>query len=295
MLRLPPAARSDALDPVGDVLVALLPADRSHVARRRAVRVPGRDRADVSTIDDFATHARDAPALRGRVGAEALLLRELGGVRPDRSGVPADRRRLQERLVVERRSSRELLSSPITTNAVATHTTTTNGEVVAVSRARPPVRRAQQAARLRRRRAGSTRSTEDALTPIAQIVGGLPSDGYGRGAPIPVLAERSRRCSIAPASRTSARPSRTWSSTARRRPSRARRRGRARTRRRDRATSCRRHGARRRRPARGADDADADATTSTTPMQAGRHDDRRAASRRSSRRACRPSFVGIGM
>jgi hypothetical protein len=84
---------------------------------------------------------------------------------------------------------KELLASPIVTNAVLTTTASTNGEVVAVSR------RDHFCAALNARLgftdvcgltslyAKGTASTQT----IPEIVSGLPSDGYGRGAVAPVL------------------------------------------------------------------------------------------------------------
>jgi len=84
---------------------------------------------------------------------------------------------------------KELLSSPIVTNAVETATAAQNGEVVAVSR------RDHLCAALNARLgftdvcgltalyAKGTASKET----IPEIVSGLPSDGYGRGAVAPVL------------------------------------------------------------------------------------------------------------
>lgn len=79
----------------------------------------------------------------------------------------------------------DLLSSPITTNAAATTTTTNEGEMVSVTRR-------DHLCRLLDARLGLVDSCGlDAIaktsTQIEQISGGLPSDGYGRGAPIPVL------------------------------------------------------------------------------------------------------------
>ena len=82
---------------------------------------------------------------------------------------------------------RELMSSPITTNAAATRTNTTNGEVIAVSR------RDHMCAALDSRLGFDDLCRLQAIhqtatpTTIAQIVSGMPSDGYGRGATIPVL------------------------------------------------------------------------------------------------------------
>src|SRR5262249_2963637 len=82
---------------------------------------------------------------------------------------------------------RELVASPITTNASKTATGTTNGNVVAVSR------RDHFCAALNNRlrfvdicQLDAT-LTRRAVTGLAQIISGMPSDGYGRGATIPVL------------------------------------------------------------------------------------------------------------
>jgi len=84
---------------------------------------------------------------------------------------------------------KELLASPIVTNAVSTTTASTDGEVVAVAR------RDHFCAALNARLgftdvcglaslyAKGTSSTQT----IPEIVSGLPSDGYGRGAVAPVL------------------------------------------------------------------------------------------------------------
>jgi hypothetical protein len=82
---------------------------------------------------------------------------------------------------------RELMASPITTNVRATATATTNGTVVAVSR------RDHMCAALNYRLgfvdicqlAQNTPGIE--MSAIAQITSGMPSDGYSRGAPVPVL------------------------------------------------------------------------------------------------------------
>ncbi len=80
----------------------------------------------------------------------------------------------------------DIFSSPITTNAVATTTTTTEGELVSVARL-------DHLCTLLSSRLGLSDPcgldivTTKNLTGIPQIAAGLPSDGYGRGAPIPVL------------------------------------------------------------------------------------------------------------
>ncbi len=82
---------------------------------------------------------------------------------------------------------RALMSSPLTTNAGPTKTTTDQGEVVAVSR------RDHFCAALNVRLGFADACGLDALTraqaqtTIPEIVSGMPSDGYGRGAVAPVL------------------------------------------------------------------------------------------------------------
>ena len=84
---------------------------------------------------------------------------------------------------------RELLASPITTNAAETATSKTNGEVVAVSR------RDHLCAALNNRLGfidicgldTTLAGRGTALSAIAQIVSGMPSDGYGRGSIAPIL------------------------------------------------------------------------------------------------------------
>ena len=82
---------------------------------------------------------------------------------------------------------KELLSSPMTTNASVTETEATNGEVIAV-------RRVDQFCAAVQNRLGLTNPCGTDITTAAalrsstrQIISGLPSDGYGRGAAIPVL------------------------------------------------------------------------------------------------------------
>ena len=81
----------------------------------------------------------------------------------------------------------DLMTSPITTNAKQTVTWSTNGEVIAVSR------RDHICAALNNRLGLVDICQLDAsIAPkkpsvIAQVVAGLPSDGYGRGSTIPVL------------------------------------------------------------------------------------------------------------
>jgi hypothetical protein len=82
---------------------------------------------------------------------------------------------------------KDLLASPITTISAPTKTLETNGEVIAVSR------RDHLCANLNNRLGFvdicqlDAANQTGALTTIAQIVSGMPSDGYGRGSTIPVL------------------------------------------------------------------------------------------------------------
>jgi hypothetical protein len=81
---------------------------------------------------------------------------------------------------------RELLTSPIVTNAAMTRTASVNGEIIAVTR------RDHLCAALDNRLGlvdvcGLDANAKRVQSTVAQIVSGLPSDGYGRGSPIPVL------------------------------------------------------------------------------------------------------------
>ncbi len=80
----------------------------------------------------------------------------------------------------------DILSSPLTTNAKPTQTTTDNGAVVAVSRL------GHFCAALNFRLGfsdvcGLLPTTVPPSRPVVEVAGGLPSDGYGRGATAPVL------------------------------------------------------------------------------------------------------------
>ncbi|HWE27821.1 MAG TPA: hypothetical protein VHB97_07455 [Polyangia bacterium] len=81
----------------------------------------------------------------------------------------------------------ELVTSPITTNTVETRTTAMSGEVIAVTR------RDHLCAALNNRLGLvdvcglDAVNTKRTMSVVPQIVSGLPSDGYGRGSPIPVL------------------------------------------------------------------------------------------------------------
>ncbi|MGZ3407115.1 MAG: hypothetical protein ACXVAN_11770, partial [Polyangia bacterium] len=81
---------------------------------------------------------------------------------------------------------RELLTSPIVTNTAMTRTASVNGEIIAVTR------RDHLCAALDNRLGlvdvcGLDATAKRVQSTVAQIVSGLPSDGYGRGSAIPVL------------------------------------------------------------------------------------------------------------
>ena len=83
---------------------------------------------------------------------------------------------------------KDIVTSPLTTNTVETQTAQLNGEVVAVSR------RDHLCAALNNRlgfvdicQLDATLASTRNPSVIAQIVSGMPSDGYGRGSTIPVL------------------------------------------------------------------------------------------------------------
>jgi hypothetical protein len=82
---------------------------------------------------------------------------------------------------------RELLASPLTTNATPTQTRTDEGEIIAVSR-RDHLCAALNARLVFADVCGLDPATKATTrTTIPEIVSGLPSDGYGRGATAPVL------------------------------------------------------------------------------------------------------------
>ncbi|HEY1585685.1 MAG TPA: hypothetical protein VGH63_08350, partial [Polyangia bacterium] len=81
---------------------------------------------------------------------------------------------------------RELVTSPLVTNTVQTRTTTLSGELVAVTR------RDHLCAALDNRLGlvdvcGLDAQLKRMPSTVSLIASGLPSDGYGRGSPIPVL------------------------------------------------------------------------------------------------------------
>ena len=149
-----------------------------------------RDRSRWRRIDDFGAALAQHPLVRRGLGAEALLLRQLRAVRRRRSRVPAHRRGVPELgLLVEHAGARAARRrrSPPTRRATATATRERRGRRGGA--ARSPVRRARRPPRLRPTSAASTRSRKKQLqaTDRRRSSPGLPSDGYGRGATMPVL------------------------------------------------------------------------------------------------------------
>jgi len=145
--------------------------------------------APMTTIDDFA-HLLATHPLVGQAWAQKLCYYVNSA--PCSTGDPEFTR------IVDKFSSsgqswttlvHEILASPITTNASKTLTASTNGEVIAVSR------RDHLCAALNNRlgfvdvcQLDTTQAGRGgAQGTIAQIVSGMPSDGYGRGSTAPVL------------------------------------------------------------------------------------------------------------
>jgi hypothetical protein len=82
---------------------------------------------------------------------------------------------------------KELLTSPITTNTTQTATTAVNGEVIAVARRDQLCQALDNRLGLKDICGLDLVSPKQLATTVPEIVGGLPSDGYGRGSTIPVL------------------------------------------------------------------------------------------------------------
>jgi len=143
--------------------------------------------APMTTIDDFASILANHP-LVAQAWAQKLCYYV--------NSAPCDPSDTEFQRIVTAFSSggfvwnglvRDVLASPITTNAAPTKTHSTNGEVIAVSR------RDHLCANINSRLGFidvcqlDAANKVGALTTIAQIVSGMPSDGYGRGGVIPVL------------------------------------------------------------------------------------------------------------
>jgi hypothetical protein len=140
----------------------------------------------VHTIDDFANALAEHPAVPAAWAQKLCYWMSS-------AACASDDPELQRVVGVFQRSGlswnalvRELATSPLTTNQAPTKTTSSNGEVIAVTR------RDHLCAALDHRLGlvdvcGLDAATGPSQSPVPRIVSGLPSDGYGRGSPIPVL------------------------------------------------------------------------------------------------------------
>jgi hypothetical protein len=143
--------------------------------------------APMKTIDDFAQLLASHPLVAQAWGQKLCYYANSAPCNP----IDPEFTRVVDKFTESNMSwntlVRELLASPITTNASGTATGTTNGNVVAVSR------RDHLCSALNNRLGFVDICQLDATvggragTGIAQIISGMPSDGYGRGATIPVL------------------------------------------------------------------------------------------------------------
>ena len=144
--------------------------------------------APMSTIDDFASILATHPLVPGAWAQKLCYYANSAACDPSDPEF--------QRIVADFTSGglqwnalvKELLSSPITTNVTETKTYATNSEVIAVSR------RDHLCAQLDNRlgfvdicQLDESTQVTNAKSTIAQIVSGMPSDGYGRGGTIPVL------------------------------------------------------------------------------------------------------------
>jgi hypothetical protein len=142
--------------------------------------------APVASIDDFTATLASHPAVPQAWAQKLCYWVNSSACAPDDA-------EFQRVVGVFQKSSlswnalvKELVTSPLTTNTVETRTTALNGEVIAVTR------RDHLCAALNNRLGLVDVCALDANvkrvpSAVGQIVGGLPSDGYGRGSPIPVL------------------------------------------------------------------------------------------------------------
>ena len=296
-----PATATSTLDPTRSILAATYSwnyhqqTETTLQRRRRGCSsFQGVDRSRSATIADFGRRAGAAPAVAAGVGAEALLLRRTR--RPcaaERPGVPARRRRVQELgLRVEHARARAAVVAAHDERGADAH-----------DRRRRTARSSRWRAAITCARRSNERlgfadvcgldAVDDAEAPqttVAQIVAGLPSDGYGRGAPMPGAAERADAVLPRRHREHLRRRSRRLVIDARGRPQAAEREGTGRATTPDAAIARLRRdgdGAGAVRPARRAPRPTLLNAHFTTRDGAGRQRDGRAASRRSSSRAWR--------
>jgi hypothetical protein len=157
--------------------------DKTQIAQKGQFIFQGVTNTNLNSIDDFANILATHPLFASAWAQKLCYYANSQACDPDDPEF--------QRVVGVFKSSnyswtalvRELLSSPLTTNAVPTQTTD-KSQIVAVSR------RDHLCAALNNRLGLVDVCGLEVTTPssiISQIVGGLPSDGYGRGSTIPVL------------------------------------------------------------------------------------------------------------
>jgi hypothetical protein len=143
---------------------------------------------NITTIDDLARNLANHPAFATAWAQKLCYYANSTACAPDDPEL--------QRIVADFQASNlswsklveDLLSSPITTNATESQTAMENGEVVSIARV-------DQLCGLLDARLGLTdvcalESATPSTAPIPQLASGLPSDGYGRGAPVPVLPKQ---------------------------------------------------------------------------------------------------------
>ncbi len=140
----------------------------------------------ISTIDDFATTLASHPAVPTAWAQKLCYWVNSAACASDDPEFQRVVGAFQSANLSWNALVKELVTSPLVTNTVETRTTALNGEVVAVTR------RDHLCAALNDRLGlndvcGLDVTAKRAQSVVPQIVSGLPSDGYGRGSPIPVL------------------------------------------------------------------------------------------------------------
>jgi len=143
--------------------------------------------APVRTIDDFAQQLANHPLVPEAWGQKLCYYANSAPCNPTDDEFKRVLGAFKDSGMSWNTLVRELLASPITTNASKTSTGATNGNVVAVSR------RDHLCSALNNRLGFVDICQLDATlggraqSGIAQIISGMPSDGYGRGSTVPVL------------------------------------------------------------------------------------------------------------
>ena len=140
----------------------------------------------VATIDDFAATLAAHPAVPAAWAQKLCYWVDSAACAPDDPEFQRVVGVFQSANLSWNALVKALVTSPLVTNTVETRTTATNGEVIAVTR------RDHLCAALNDRLGlddvcGLDVTTKKPQSTVPQIVSGLPSDGYGRGSPVPVL------------------------------------------------------------------------------------------------------------